>query len=93
MGEQEQAAIGPLKYQLRQWRELVNMYLPHTDEDRDDVIAIEQLIQTGMEADKLVVALKEIAKGQQPIDYAKPLVTIERLQGLATEVLVARSER
>ena len=45
MKEQEQESIEPLKYQLRQWRELVNKYLPPTDCDRDDVGAIEALIK------------------------------------------------
>ena len=45
MKEQEQESIEPLKYQLRQWRELVNKYLPPTDCDRDDVEAIEALIK------------------------------------------------
>lgn len=32
-------------------------------------------------------ALEDIRKGQQPNDYAKPLVTIERLKETANEVL------
>jgi len=32
-------------------------------------------------------ALKEIARGQEPMDYGKPMVTIERLQQIAIGVL------
>ena len=45
MTDQEQESIEPLKYQLKQWRELVTKYLPPTDCDRDDVVAIESLIK------------------------------------------------
>lgn len=34
-----------------------------------------------------VEALVEISKGQQPMDYAKPLVTIARMERIANEAL------
>lgn len=54
----------------------------------DEVVGAEHKIrslESQLQASR--EALKEIALGQQPIDYAKPLVTIERLVGIAKQAL------
>ena len=70
------SSIEPLKYQLRQWREIVNIFLPATDKDRDDAGAIYHLIQSLQQRNQeleaqnaaLVEALKIIAGMKQPVN-------------------------
>ena len=42
---------------------------------------------SGKSNKELTEALRKIAKGQEPMDYGRPVVTIERLQEIAVEAL------
>lgn len=89
MTKSRQELIGDAEFRIGKWLSAALDDPEVCAEMKLDIVNWFTAIETVEPAieEKYVGALKEIAKGQQPMDYGKPIVTMERLREIAAEAL------